>query len=355
MKRILLLFLSALSLLPAFGSHPVVDQELRHVGEVLWQQPCTAEFTLTNKDKRPLYISSMRVSCGCLQAKASADVIPSGGSATVRLTYDARQMGTFRTEVAVYFRGDNTPLQLAMEGRVVRERLAVDTLLPVDMGNVRLSTANIEFEQVNRGDRPVQEIEIINTERGNYTPSLMHLPTYLTAECIPEVLHGGERGIIRLTLDSEQLPDYGLTQTTVYLSRYHGERVSDDNELQVSAILLPSFNQFSEAQLSRAPRMQLSEENVVMEGIADNKKKKLTAVVVVSNAGDTPLSVKHLQVSHRSVGVSLGNRTIAPGASTKLKITLTPSMLKTSKVRPRILLITDDPAHAAQTINIIPK
>jgi len=121
----------------------------------------------------------------------------------------------------------------------------------------------------------------------------------------------------------------------------------------VSAILLPSFNQFSEAQLSHAPRMQLSSDNVVMEGITD--KKKLTAVVVVSNTGDTPLSIKQLQVSHRSVGVSLGNRTIAPGASTKLKITLTPSMLKTSRVRPRILLITDDPTHAAQTINIIPK
>ena len=353
MTRILLSLISAFSVLFAFGARPVVNQELRHVGEVLWQQPCTAEFTLTNKDKTPLRIASMHVSCGCLQAKASSDIIPSGGSATIRLTYDALQMGTFHKEVAVRFEGNDTPLWLAMEGRVVRERLVVDTLLPVNFGNVRLSTANIEFEHVNRGDRPVQEIEIINTERGNYTPALMHLPPYLTAEYVPEVLRGGERGIIRLTLNSEQLPDYGLNQTTVYLSRYHGERVSDENELQVSTILLPSFSQFSEAQLSHAPRMQLSSDNVVMEGI--NDKKKLTAVIVVSNTGDTPLSIKQLQVSHRSVGVSLGNRTVAPGASTKLKITLTPSMLKTSRVRPRILLITDDPTHAAQTINIIPK
>lgn len=353
MTRTLLSLLSALSVLLAFGAHPVVDQELRHVGEVLYQEPCTAEFTLTNKEKAPIRIASLRVSCGCLQAKTSANVIPSGGSATVRLTYDARQMGTFRKEVAVRFAGDNTPLWLAMEGRVVRERLVVDTLLPVNLGNVLLSTTNIEFEHVNRGDRPVQEIEIINAERSNYKPSLMHLPPYLTAECIPETLRGGERGIIRFTLDSEQLPDYGLNQTTVYLSRYHGERVSDDNELQVSAVLLPSFSQFSDVQLSHAPRMQLSSDNVVMEGISD--KKKLTTVVIVSNAGDTPLSIKQMQVSHRSVGVSLGNRTIAPGASTKLKITLTPSMLKNSRVRPRILLISDDPSHAAQTINIIPK
>ena len=154
MTRILLSLISALSVLFAFGARPVVNQELRHVGEVLWQQPCTAEFTLTNKDKTPLRIASMHVSCGCLQAKASSDIIPSGGSATIRLTYDALQMGTFHKEVAVRFEGNDTPLWLAMEGRVVRERLVVDTLLPVNFGNVRLSTANIEFEHVNRGDRP---------------------------------------------------------------------------------------------------------------------------------------------------------------------------------------------------------
>ena len=353
MIRTLFTFLSSFSVLFAFGAFPVVDQEIRHVGEVLWQEPCTAQFTLTNKDKTPMRIVSLRASCGCLQAKASAEVIPSGGSATVTLTYDARQMGTFRKEVAVYIQGEKTPLWLAMEGRVVRERFTVDTDLPVDMGNVRLSTGSIEFEQVNRGDRPVAEIEIVNAERGNYKPSLMHLPSYLTAEYVPEVLRGGERGIIRLTLDSELLPDYGLNQTSIYLSRYPGERVSDDNELPVSAVMLPSFSHLSGSQRSRAPRMQLSEENVVMEGI--DLKKKLKAVVVISNVGESPLSIKQLQVSHRSVGVALANRTIAPGSSTKLKITLTPSMLKTSKVRPRILLISDDPAHAAQIINIIPK
>ena len=58
----------------------------------------------------------------------------------------------------------------------------------------------------------------------------MHLPPYLKMEAEPKVLLKGKKGTIKLTLDASQLKDYGLTQTSVYLSRFSGDKVSEDNE-----------------------------------------------------------------------------------------------------------------------------
>lgn len=74
-----------------------------------------------------------------------------------------------------------------------------------------------------------------------YEPVLMHLPPYLQTEVKPNVLQKGEKGVITVTLDSERLTDFGLTQASVYLARFSGDKVGDENEIPVSAILLPDF------------------------------------------------------------------------------------------------------------------
>ena len=50
--------------------------------------------------------------------------------------------------------------------------------------------------------------------------------------------------------------------------------------------------------------------------------------------------------------MSLGNRILKRGKSTKLKVTVLARYLKKSKSRPRVLLITDDPKHSKEVINI---
>ena len=88
------------------------------------------------------------------------------------------------------------------------------------------------------------ELQVLNRGRKSYQPRLMHLPSYLTARYSPEVLAGGRIGKIELTLNSEKLNTMGLTQTSVYLSRYEGDHVSDENEIAVS-FLRHSFYRFS--------------------------------------------------------------------------------------------------------------
>jgi hypothetical protein len=81
-------------------------------------------------------------------------------------------------------------------------------------------------------------------------------------------------------------------------------------------------------------------------------KSKATQTIVVSNRGKSNLIFEQVQVFNKAVSVNLGNRVLKPGASTKLKVSLTPKYLKREKGRPRVLLITNDPLQPKIVINI---
>jgi len=73
---------------------------------------------------------------------------------------------------------------------------------------------------VKRGDQPEITLSVVNLSDKPYEPVLMHLPPYLKMERNPNVILKGKKGTLKLTLDTEQLVDFGLTQASVYLSRF---------------------------------------------------------------------------------------------------------------------------------------
>ena len=63
------------------------------------------------------------------------------------------------------------------------------------------------------------------------------------------------------------LPAMGLHQTSIYLSRRPGDKVSAENEISVSALLLPNFTSFSESQLAVAPAIELSASGAIFVSV----------------------------------------------------------------------------------------
>lgn len=328
----------------------VPDRDIQKVGEVLFQTPKTFILGFTNKGDQPLHIKQVRASCGCVDVAFDQAPVPPAGHGEIRLTYDAKMLGSFFKDVEILSDAQPEPQYMAIQGTVVREMQDFSGDYPIDLGNVRLLGNYVEFDDVNKGDHPVQELRVANVDRTPYKPTLMHLPPYLSAQCIPETIPGGKTGVIRLTLDSEKLFRLGLNQTSVYLARYMGDKVSDDNEIVVSAVLLPDFSQLSQAQMDQAPSIQLSDETLdigSMEG-----RRKVQRKLTVTNTGRSTLHIRQVQVFNKALSVSLGDRTLEPGQSTRLKVTVSSRDLKRAKGRPRVLLISDDPIHAKKIVNI---
>ena len=356
MRRIYTLLISFLCVCTSMAQPRLVCENARQkVGEIIFMTPKTVKFEFRNGGSDPLVITEVHPSCGCISVKYTEGAIAAGQTGIIEATYDARMLGTFYRELAVYTNEQEAPTYLAFEGRVVERLLDYDGDFPIDLGNVRLSSNYVEFDDVNRGDKPVVELQVANLEHGTYEPQLMHLPQYLSAEYLPPVVQSGRIGRIRLTLDSERLMMDGLNQTSIYLARYMGDKISDQNEIVVSAILLPAFRDLTKEGLEKAPHIVVMDGTEMVEDVAQlpmNGKKKVTKVFNVTNVGEETLSVSAVQVFNRALTVSLSDRNIAPHQTAKLKITVDAKQLAKAKNGPRLLIISNDPRHAKTLLDL---
>lgn len=318
-------------------------------GRVGYEIPVTAKFELRNKGGKKLKIEKVAVSCGCTQVEYPKGDIGAGDKFTVTLTYDARQLGHFVKTAGLYSNGSEGPVYLTMRGVVLRDYIDYSLAYPYVVGDLRTDKLDLEFDDVSKGENPVQAIHIVNTGSKTLTPNLMHLPPYLTAQVAPENLASGMTGKILVQLNSSKLRDFGLTQTSVYLANNPGEKISQDNEMTVSTVLLPSFTGITGAQKQYAPKMELSAQTLNLDFEGKSKKK---GEITISNKGRTNLKISSLQMFTEGLKVTLAKRELAPGESTKLKITAYSDAISRLRTRPRVLMITNDPDQPKITITI---
>ena len=317
-------------------------------GQVLYQKPITVTFTIQNHTTRSVTIKNVETSCGCTTALASKRHIAANKEITIKATYDAKQLGHFQKEVWVYD-NDGKPLTLTMKGVVVANIKDYSSTYPYLIGQIRADRNEIEFDNVNKGTAPTQTIHILNTSGETVNPVIMHLPDYLRAQISPAQLAPDQSGEVTFTLISEKLPRMGLSQNTIYLGKYAGDKVAPTKEIGVSSILLPSFD--NNTTTAGSPRLKLSATSIDssnMSGKAEKKKGEIT----ITNTGNSTLDISSIQMFTTGMQVSLGKTVIAPSESTKLKVQINETELLQINKRPRILMITNDPSNPKVIINI---
>lgn len=339
----------ALALLPARAQRLTVTNATVNAGRTGYQQPITATFELRNKGLRRLVIESVKPDCGCTAVEYPKEV-GIGDKFTIKMTYDARQLGHFHKMAAIKSNGSKEPVYLTMKGVVLPEILDYSGTYPLAFGDLLLDKNELEYDDVNKGDHPVQEIHILNNGETTMTPNIMHLPPYLTAIVMPEKLAPGKAGTISITLNSEKLRDFGLNQTTVYLAQQLGEKVSVDNEVGVSAVLLPDLTDYDELSKALAPHLEMSTTDIDFTSF--DRKSKKTVEITLQNTGKTTLKITSLQMFTRGLKVTLNKTILEPAEITTMKITGYAEDLKNVRTKPRILMITNDPDHAKVVINI---
>ena len=317
------------------------DKKVHEFGVVLWKHSATATFTIKNDGDKPLVISNVTTSCGCTVADWTKTPIAPGATGTVSSTFDAKALGHFYKDIGVYCNAADRPIYLMIQGEVSADPKNYTLTHPFEIGAIRLNKDAIEFDDANKGDKPTMEILVANTTNEVYAPVLMHLPPYMEAVAVPERIGKKGTGKIKVTLDTDKLPKFGLTTATVYLSRFPGDKVGEENAIPVSAVLLPDFSHISQQQRLNPPAVELSTEELTLPPLAENEKK--SQKIVVKNVGKSDLEITDLQVFNSALGVQLKKRVLKPGASTKMKITAYGKYLKKVKGTPRVLMITNDP------------
>lgn len=347
-KAIILSFL-AMASLNAMAQRISAKNEIIDCGNVLYENPVTVKFELTNKGNE-LNIDQVRVSCGCTTVDYPHNTINRGDKFTVSATYDARQLGHFEKEVALFCNSSTKPFYLKMRGVVVSESSDFNGNFAHKVGGLLVDKNDVEFDDVNRGDYPVQLIHIKNNTAETISPVIMHLPSYLTAAVSPTHIAPGKIGVASLKLNSRKLHDYGLTQTSVFLGKNPGDKVSMDKEITVSAVLLPDFDNMSETQLANAPQINLSATTIDLGSFGDKQSKNGT--ITIENQGKSTLDIRSMQMFTNGMSVKLNKAKLKPGEQAKLKITVNKKQLRSARSMPRVLIITNDPKQPKVVIKV---
>lgn len=88
-------------------------------GKVKQNKPVTYEFKFTNPGKAPLIIESAEAECGCTKPVFPSRPVMKGKSATIKVTYDAKIMGSFTKKVTVKLVNVTETKVLTITGEVV--------------------------------------------------------------------------------------------------------------------------------------------------------------------------------------------------------------------------------------------
>lgn len=351
MKRMNIWMLSALLALPASAQKITTQHEVVDCGQVVFNKPVTAEFMLKNDGHKPLVINNVLKSCGCTEVDYPKTGIAAGESFVIKAVYDAKQMGTFTKQVCLYTNADEDPFILSMRGKVVGSVVDFAGSYDEMLGAIKSDAQEVEFDDVNRGDRPVQRIHIFNPTDEVMEPVVMHLPDYLHAFVSPSKVAPHHSAEISFVLDSKKLRDLGLNQTSVYLGERPGDKIAPEKEIVVSAVLLPGFENMTPAKKALAPKMEMSTTDLNLGSF--NGKKKLKGEILITNKGKSELDIRSMQMFTMGLQVNLKKSKILPGETVKMKVTAVAADLKKSRVRhPRILMITNDPDHAKVVVKI---
>lgn len=351
MKRMNIWMLSALLALPASAQKITTQHEVVDCGQVVFRKPVTAEFVLKNDGRKPLVINNVLKSCGCTEVEYPKTGIAAGESFVIKAVYDAKQMGSFTKQVCLYTNAGEEPFILSMRGRVVGSVVDFAGSYDEMLGAIKSDAQEVEFDDVNRGDRPVQRIHIFNPTDEVMEPVVMHLPDYLHAFVSPSKVAPRHSAEISFVLDSKKLRDLGLNQTSVYLGERPGDKIAPEKEIVVSAVLLPGFDNMTPAKKALAPKMEMSTTDLNLGSF--NGKKKLKGEILITNKGKSELDIRSMQMFTMGLQVNLKKSKILPGETVKMKVTAVAADLKKSRVRhPRILMITNDPDHAKVVVKI---
>lgn len=352
MKRTLsILLLLGFTLHGLFAQSIDFKSKMCNTGKSLWKTPVTARFQFTNKDARnPLRIERIDAGCGCLKAQYTQGNIAKGESGEIAITYDAMLLGHYDRIVEVYTNASDKPERLRIKGVISNSKAEnIDNLYPIRIDNICLNTNNIEFPDVSRGDSTVATLEIFNDGTEVFTPRLMHLPPYITARMVPEMIARNRKGKIILTLHGDKVTNLGLNQSSIYLARYAGDHVGPNNEIVLSAVMLPDLAALESR--AKQPVFELSATKINLGKLG--KKTKLKTNVIIKNTGTAPLQISNMQAFSHALTVSLPQSEIMPGNSVKMQIELYTRFLAQSKTNTRILIITNDPLHSKEVIDVV--
>jgi len=307
----------------------------------------TTVFNFKNEGPAPLVLSNVRASCGCTTPKWTREPIEPGATGAITVTYNpSGRPGKFSKTITVTSNATEPTKKLYIKGEVIPKPVTPVVTYPVKIGELSLSTKQINFGDLYKGNTATQSIEYANETSNplkveasqqnwlNTQVSLMEVPTNTTGKLI-------------VLFDGNNCPEYGPVKAQIVLTINGKEMTGENNVIAVTANVKEDFSNLTAEQKMNAPILDIASDidlGILAAG------KKISKSLKFSNAGVNPLYIRRILAADDMSFPTVKNG--LKSGKKELRFTINTIAMAKSKYQRTITIISNDPLHPVQNIRL---
>ena len=304
----------------------------------------TFSFEFVNTGNSPLVISNVVSSCGCTAPDWTKSPIEPGKKGFVKATYDPMgRPGKFVKTVTVYSNAKPEVVVLVIEGEVEPREKTIEEIYRWPIGGLRFENNHLAFTNVNKGEKKIRVMPLINASKVPVKLEFDNLPPYLTIISRPETIKPGEKAVIEATLntDNEFLKQQWGNHVEMARLKINGE-VQTNEFLYVSANLLEDFSKLTKEEAANPPVISMETKEFDFGKVGQNKSVDIE--FFFTNTGKRDLIIRHVKPTCGCTAMMPTKDIIKPGERGSVKAQYSSGMSKGPQYK-NIFIYTNDPRN----------
>lgn len=279
-------------------------------------------FKFVNLGPEHFVIEDVDPSCGCITPDYPTDTIHPGEKGEIVLYVDlVNHPGLFNQKVTIKGNASKAPIQLYVQGYVTPSPQPLpewERTSSFKYNTIYLQKNYANFGVVSTKSPVSLEIPVYNS--GSQTISVqldkMKLPAYVKVILLPTKIEAKQRGVIKVSLNTKDVPNLGYFAEQVEVLFLAGSTVTKV-PLVLTATIKDTYTP-AEAASVVGPKIQLDKTSIDLGSIKTNEK--ITTEIRIVNIGMGDLTIRSIRTSCSCVEAFADKLTLKPGAYTVMKI-----------------------------------
>jgi hypothetical protein len=253
-------------------------------------EPIPVTFTFRNIGKGPVTISGVKVSCSCLAAEWPKIPLKFNEEGKITILYYPKgQSGPQSKEITVYTNGypDNYLLKVAV---YVNDKNAQQAkLYPSVQGNLRFTTYDVNFNNLNPESTDSFELGIYNPTDRTVRIMGIKTPDHIRVEPSSMYIASQHAITVKLRYYALMTKDYGKRKDEVLITTY-GDTLFPEKKLLINAVINEDFSKLKEKERNNPPVFEAITPVIDLDTL--DLKSIVTAEFIVTNKGKSPMYIR---------------------------------------------------------------
>lgn len=302
-------------------------------------------FDFVNKGMSPLVVSRVQASCGCTTPTWTKEPIEPGKKGSITVTYNpAGRPGSFSKTITVYNNSSDEQVVLIIKGEVIGKQTAENNPYPINMGGLSLKAKVVQMNNVNKGDKQVRTLEMLNSSKTSIKPTFENLPAYLTVTASPETLKPNEEGKITFSFNSKNCAQWGPISDDIYVIVNGQKRYSEEYKLILAGNLIEDFGRLTLDQKRKAPILEMPTRSLQLGTLKLGSKR--VGKFKVNNKGENPLEIRRIINNNKELIIRHSKMAITGGKSAYIAVELNTKNLTDGEYKKSFTIQTNDPDNS---------